>query len=131
MTPTSQSFSLLVRSSPLGGVNHTLALSFVKAALKQGHRINRVFFYQDGVYIGLAQQAPQGQVSLHEQWLALAQEGGFPLQCCIANAVRRGLLDATEAARYDRSATLAAGYELCGLGEMVAAHQDSDRLLTF
>lgn len=125
------SFTLLLRSSPLSGVNHTLALSFVEAVLAQGHQVRRVFFYQDGVYTGLAQQAPQGQSAIHDQWLALATKGNFKLHCCIANAVRRGILDTQEANRYQRPATLAEGYELSGLGELVSAQHDSDRILTF
>lgn len=131
MALTPKTFSLLIRSSPVSGMQHTLALDFVTAALIQGHVIKRVFFYQDGVYVALPQQSPQGQTSINEQWLALAQQGNFPLQCCIANAVRRGLLDEEEAVRYNRPVTLTTGFTLRGLGEMVSAQQDSDRILTF
>lgn len=131
MALSPKTITLLVKSSPLSGVQHTLALDYIRAALAQGHAIKRVFFYQDGVYAGLYQQAPQGQTSVHEQWRLLAQEGEFPLQCCIANAIRRGVLDVQEATRYQCTETLGSGYELAGLGELVAAHHDSDRIVTF
>ena len=127
------SFTLLLTQSPLSGPSHYLALDFASALLSAGHRLDRVFFYQDAVYAGLnGQTAIQGQESLLQAWQSLAHTWSVPLQLCIANALRRGIADAAEQQRYGlTSVTLAEGFELAGLGEMAAACQESDRVIRF
>ncbi len=127
------SFSIVLTQSPALNVSHILALDFASALLSQGHRLKRVFFYQDAVYVGLNGQTPiQGQLSLMQQWLDLAQEYSFPLQLCIANAIRRGLVNSQGQERYQLPATtVAVGYELVGLGELAEACQEDDRVIQF
>lgn len=127
------SFSLLLTQAPSSNVSHFLALDFAKALLQQGHKLERVFFYQDAVYVGLNGQTPiQGQSSLMQLWLSLSHEYGFPLQLCIANAIRRGLVDAKEQERYQLPAqTVAVGFDLTGLGELAEACQENDRVIQF
>lgn len=127
------SFTLLVRTSPFAGVHHQLAQDFVASALRQGHDIRRVFFYQDAVYAALNTLQPvQGQISVTAAWQQLASSGKFPLQVCIANALRRGVADEQEQKRYDLPCvTCANGFELAGLGEMATATADSDRIVEF
>jgi len=49
-----------------------------------------------------------------------------------AAGLRRGVLDAGEAQRYQRpAANLAAGWELSGLGQLHEAAQQADRLVCF
>ncbi|WP_430462533.1 sulfurtransferase complex subunit TusD [Thalassolituus sp. LLYu03] len=125
--------SLLVRSSPFAGDHHYIAMDFIRAAVASGHTIRRVFFYQDAVYAALNSQQPvQGQTPLASQWSELAADAGFPLQVCIANALRRGIADEAEQKRYGLNAlTCAGGFELAGLGEMAEAAADSDRVVEF
>ncbi|UXD87525.1 sulfurtransferase complex subunit TusD [Thalassolituus hydrocarboniclasticus] len=126
-------FSLLMTQSPYSGVSHTLAQEFALSLLAQGHKLQRVFFYQDAVFAALSTQNPvQGQPSVSQQWLALAADHDFPLQVCIANALRRGVIDKAEQQRYNLPTdTLATGFELTGLGEMAEAALDSDRIIDF
>lgn len=126
-------FTLLMTQSPLSGSSHYLALDFARALLAAGHSLQRVFFYQDAVYVGLNGQTPiQGQQPLLQAWQELAAAHKIPLQLCIANALRRGVVDATEQQRYNLPAeTLASGFELAGLGEMASACQESDRVIRF
>tara|TARA_R110000868_G_scaffold111242_11_gene300604 strand:- start:10813 stop:11265 length:453 start_codon:yes stop_codon:yes gene_type:complete len=127
------SFSLLLTESPFPGTSHQQAQDFIRAALALGHQIQRVFFYQDAVLCGNNRiQAPQGQQDVGEQWRQLAKVGQFPLQLCIANSIRRGIVDAQESERYGLSgATIKSGFELAGLGEMADATTNSDRLVEF
>ena len=127
------SFTLLVRTSPFAGANHQIAQDFVSGALAQGHEIRRVFFYQDAVYAALNTMQPvQGQMSVTARWQQLAESGKFPLQVCIANALRRGVTDEQEQKRYNLPCvTCADGFELAGLGEMATAATDSDRIVEF
>lgn len=127
------SFTILIRSAPFASGQHQIALDFLQEVVAQGHRIDRVFFYQDAVYCGLNTLQPiQGQASVTSQWQALAEQFQFPLQLCIANALRRGICNKEEQLRYDLPAvTCAEHFELSGLGEMAEACLKSDRVMEF
>lgn len=127
-----QTASLMITTAPFLGVQHALALRFVRQWLASGNRIKRVFFYGDATLVANANiQPPQGQVSLTEQWAQWAHTSGVPLQVCIANAIRRGLLDQDEAQRYNKAQTLHPAFELVGLGELAAVGMDGDKLVQF
>ena len=132
MTNKPLRYTILVKSSPFGDETNETAAAFVAAVLGSGHEIDRVFFYQDAVFTGSnTLTPPQGQTPHHKHWLELKKQHSIPLQICIANALRRGILDADEARRYDQHQTLHESFELCGLGEMAEAMRNSDRLITF
>ena len=123
--------SIFLNQSPFTFDSHLRAMEFIQKASEE-HDILRVFFYQDAILAGLSNQQPiQGQSSIVELWQTLAQEVNFPLQACIANSLRRGLFDKTEAARYNSTANLADGFALTGLGEMAEAVAESDQLVQF
>lgn len=126
-------FTLFITQSPFVTHSHWQAMDFARAACAGGHVIKRVFFYRDAVFCASDRQTPiQGQKPIHQAWRELAQEAGFPLQVCIANAIRRGLVDAAESHRYEHAGpTLADGFSLSGLGDMAEAMNDSDRIIEF
>ena len=109
------------------------ALLFAQAALAGGHEIVRLFFYQDGVYSAAnSVVTPQDGQDIAQQWRALVSEHQLDGVVCIAAALRRGVLNAEEAARYQRSAVnLDAPWALSGLGQLHDAIQDADRLICF
>ena len=109
------------------------ALLFAQAALAGGHEIVRLFFYQDGVYSAAnSVVTPQDEPDIAQQWRALVSEHQLDGVVCIAAALRRGVLNAEEAARYQRSAVnLDAPWALSGLGQLHDAIQDADRLICF
>ncbi|MGL5995132.1 sulfurtransferase complex subunit TusD [Pseudomonas sp. 06C 126] len=109
------------------------ALLFTQAALAGGHEIVRLFFYQDGVYSAAnSVVTPQDEQDIAQQWRALVSEHQLDGVVCIAAALRRGVLNAEEAARYQRSAVnLDAPWALSGLGQLHDAIQDADRLICF
>ena len=124
------SYTLILTHSPVQYESNLTAQSFVKELISSGEIIDRVFFYQDAVYVGLKSQIPgQGLEASYKGWLDLQATHNFPLQLCIANSLRRGILDETEATRYSQSANLVDGFELSGLGEIAEACQSSDRIL--
>jgi tRNA 2-thiouridine synthesizing protein D len=126
-------FSIIVQAPPVQAQGAETALRFARAVLAAGHRIHRVFFYRDGVHNGTALTCtPQDENSIPAQWQALAAEHDLDLVVCIAAAVRRGLIDESEAGRYGhRHWNLAHGFELSGLGQLVEACLTSDRVVTF
>jgi len=109
------------------------ALQFAQAALAGGHDIVRLFFYQDGVYSAAnSVVTPQDEPDIAQQWCAFVSDHQLDGVVCIAAALRRGVLNAEEAVRYQRSAVnLDAPWALSGLGQLHDAIQDADRLICF
>ena len=109
------------------------ALRFAQAALAQGHEISRLFFYQDGVWVADNHLVtPQDETDLVKQWRAFIQDNQLDAVVCIAAALRRGVLNETEAKRYQREGfSLVEGYDLSGLGQWHDALQQADRSLCF
>jgi len=126
-------FAIAVYGAPASSQAPRSALRFVKAAIAGGHHIHRVFFYHDGVLTANALAvAPQGEADVAAEWGALAQQHGFELGICIAAALRRGVLDEAEAARYERTgANLREPFRILGLGQLIEAAIEADRLVTF
>ena len=127
-------FSLIVVGSPGTHQSAQSAYRFAEAALAGGHGIYRVFFYHDGVHNGSALCAPpQGEVNIPEQWHALAEQYSIDLVVCIASALRRGVLNQEEADRFEKPAANLdePTFDLTGLGQLVDATENSDRLITF
>jgi tRNA 2-thiouridine synthesizing protein D len=75
---------------------------------------------------------PQDEFNLQKAWQRLAQDHHLDLVVCIAAALRRGILDESEAKRYDKqSHNLATEFCISGLGQLVEAAVVSDRLICF
>ncbi len=114
--------ALLVEASPHSRQAAASALRFARAALAAGQRVPRVFFFGDGV---LAARPRATRIADEPdpaaQWSALAAESGVELVVCVAAAQRRGL----------DAAPLAEGFRIGGLGQLIEAALDADRLLTF
>lgn len=125
-------FVLAVHGAPHSSNSGEHAIGFANAAMAQGHRIERVFFYHDGILHGLnSQVTPQGENDLCKAWSELADRG-IELAVCIASAIKRGVINAEEQARYEKtSPTLAPGFELVGLGQLIAGIQHADRYIEF
>lgn len=126
-------FTLIVHAAPIQQQGAETALRFARAALAAGHRIQRVFFYRDGIHNGSRLVSlPPDELNIPHAWQTLAAEHQLDLVVCIAAAVRRGLVDAGEAKRYGHTAdNLAAGFELSGLGQLIDACLSADRVVTF
>ena len=109
------------------------ALRFAQAVLAGGHEIVRLFFYQDGVYSASNNiVAPQDEQDIARQWREWVSQHQLDGVVCIAAALRRGVLNTEEAARYQRSAVnLDAPWALSGLGQLHDAAQAADRLICF
>lgn len=109
------------------------ALLFAQAALAGGHEIVRLFFYQDGVYNAANSiVTPQDEQDLPREWREFVEQHQLDGVVCIAAALRRGVLNADEAQRYQRTAvSVEAPWELSGLGQLHDAVQAADRLICF
>ncbi len=126
-------FGIVVNEGPYQHQSSDSAYQFAKAALAAGHEVFRVFFYHDGVNNGTRLTVPpQDDRNVVERWSELAQEHELDLVLCVAAAQRRGLLDADEAKRNGKDAdNIAPGFRISGLGQLIEAAIQSDRLVTF
>lgn len=126
-------FGVLVNEGPYQHQASDSAYQFVRAALDAGHEVFRVFFYHDGVHNGTRLAVPpQDDRNVVERWSALAEERELDLVLCVAAAQRRGLLDADEAKRHGKDVdNIAPGFRISGLGQLIEAAVQSDRLVTF
>ena len=126
-------FSILVNEGPYTHEAADTAYQFIKAALAKGHEIYRVFFYHDGVNNGTRLTVPpQDDRNIVKRWSELAAQHKLDLVLCIAAAQRRGLMDAAEAKRNGKDAdNLAPGFRISGLGQLIEAGIQADRLVVF
>ncbi|HEC27180.1 MAG TPA: sulfurtransferase complex subunit TusD [Gammaproteobacteria bacterium] len=109
------------------------AYQFTRAALAKGHEIFRVFLYHDGVNNATRLAVPpQDDRNITQQWTKLQKEHDLDLVVCIAAAQRRGLLDEDEARRQGKDANnIAEGFRISGLGQLIEAGIEADRLVVF
>ena len=125
--------SLLVLAPPHGAQAADSAWHYARAAIALGHQLERVFFYDEAVTNGnVLAVMPQDETDRVARWAALAEESGAELVLCIGSALKRGMLDSTEADRHERpAASVHPAFVVSGLGQLVDAGIRSDRLLTF
>lgn len=130
---TTKTFVLNIAGAPYASSAPLSALRFAKAALAAGHKIQRVFFYQEGVTLANGLSCPpQDEINLTKEWQKLAAEHQLELAVCVAAAHKRGIVDAKEAARYGlEHHNLAEGFVLTGLGQLVDGMANADRTVTF
>jgi tRNA 2-thiouridine synthesizing protein D len=126
-------FAVLVNEGPYTHQASDTAYHFVKAALEQGHEVMRVFFYHDGVNNGTRLTTPpQDDRHIVNRWSSLGQEHELDLVVCVAAAQRRGIVDADEQKRNGKDANnIAEGFRISGLGQLIEAGIQADRLVSF
>ena len=126
-------FAIQVNEGPYTHQASDSAYHFTEAALRTGHDRVRVFFYHDGVNNGTRLSVPpQDDRNISERWSALARQHDVELILCVAAAQRRGLLDEDEAKRAGKDANnMAPGFQISGLGQLIDAGIQADRLIVF
>ena len=126
-------FAIMVNEGPYTHQATDSAYQFAKAAIAKGHEVTRVFFYHDGVNNGTRLTVPpQDDRHIVNRWSEIATQHTIDLVICIAAAQRRGLLDDNEAKRQGKDASnIAPGFRISGLGQLVEAGIQSDRLVVF
>lgn len=126
-------FSVHVLVPPYSQQANQTALHFCHAVLRQGHQLLRVFFSGDGVLTATRLGVPpQDEADLYREWVQLSQDHGVELVVCVSACLRRGIVNESEASRYQlNGANLAPQFVIAGLGQLVDAALESDRLVTF
>ena len=126
-------FSVMVNEGPYTHQAADTAYHFIRAVLDAGHEIFRVFFYHDGVHNGTRMTTPpQDDRHIVDRWSELAHDYDIDLVVCVAAAQRRGILDKDEAKRNGKDGdNIAPGFRISGLGQLIEAGIEADRLLVF
>jgi tRNA 2-thiouridine synthesizing protein D len=126
-------FSIVVNEGPYTHQASDTAYHFTKAVLAKGHEVFRVFFYHDGVNNATRLTTPpQDDRNIVNRWSKLAQGSELDMVVCVAAAQRRGIVDDGEAKRNGKDATnMAPGFRISGLGQLIEAGIQSDRIVTF
>ena len=129
----SLSFALLVTGPAYGSQQATSAWQFANALIEKGHRLESVFFYREGVHNANSLVSPASdEFDLVRSWRELSQRHSVALNVCVAAALRRGVMDAQEAERQNRTVdNLQPGFRLSGLGELAQAMLTVDRVIQF
>ena len=115
-------FWILINEGPFTHQASDSAYRFTVAALAKGHEIYRVFFYKDGVNNANKLSDPQtDDRNLVSLWSELSQENDIDLVVCVAAALRRGI----------KEEIVKDGFRISGLGQLVEAGIQADRLVVF
>ena len=126
-------FTVVIHSAPWSHQASSTALRFCEAALRGGHSIRRLFFYYDGVHNTSTLAVPAGdEFDIPAAWQELIRKHDIDAVTCVSSALKRGILDAAEAGRHERdAANLSDTAELSGLGQLIEASSQSDRVINF
>lgn len=101
--------------------------------MSAGHTLDRLFLYGEGVHLASALLTPPSdEPDWSQQWSEFLAEHQISGVACVASALRRGIVDGDEQARYELSANnLRPPFEIAGLGEWVEGNVKSDRVIYF
>ncbi len=125
--------TLAVYAAPYSSQASASAYQYAKAALELGHSLYRIFFYYDGVHNASALCIPpQDEIDIQQCWQNLTEKYQLDVVVCVSSALKRGILNKIEADRYDKPChSMSEEMELSGLGQLVDAGIESDRLISF
>ena len=113
---------ILLKEGPYNHQASDTAYKFAEAAIKKGHTVDAVFFYNDGVNNSTKLiDPPQDDRDIADRWTNLCQKHGVKILTCIAAAKRRGIND---------DVLIDCG-EITGLGNLTDVAIRNDRLITF
>ncbi len=126
-------YTIAIYGAPYSSQAPDTAYNFVQALLARGHNVYRLFFYMDGVHNATnLSTPPQDEPNIPQRWAELIRDHQIDAVVCVAAALRRGLLDSGEASRYEQAASnVNEPFTLSGLGQLIEAGIESDRLITF
>ena len=126
-------FSIVIYAAPYSTESAATALRFAESLIQQGHEIYRLFFFGDGVHnASKLTVVAQDEINLQLQWSKLIEENDIDSVIYVSSALRRGVLDQTEADRHELG--IASAYEsseVAGLGQLIDASLHSDRVVNF
>ena len=114
-------YTISVKASPQDSEATKTAIDLIYELLERKPLIERVFFQHDGALQALA----TGKTAVRQEhplslWKSLADRD-IELAVCISSAAKRGVSETNN--------SLAEGFELVGLGQLISAIEASDRYI--
>ena len=124
---------MVVYAPPYSSEAATSALKFSRAVIAKGHSIYRIFFFSDGVHNANSLTiTPQDEINLQAEWHDLIYEQDIDSVVCVSSGLKRGVIDSKESEnRKLDGGSMMPSSELSGLGQLVDAYSNSDRVLSF
>ena len=114
-------YTISVKASPQDSEATKTVIDLIYELLERKHLIERVFFQHDGALQALSTgETAIGQEHLLSLWKSLA-DLDIELAVCISSAAKRGVSQTSN--------SLADGFELVGLGQLISAIEASDRYI--
>jgi len=126
-------FCIVVYAAPYSSEAAATAFRFTRCLLQSGHQVTRLFFFGDGVLnTNKLAVAPQDEINLQQQWDQLIKSYELDSVACVSSAIKRGIINEQESKRHELDATsLLKSSEIAGLGQLVDAVLNSDRVVNF
>jgi tRNA 2-thiouridine synthesizing protein D len=126
-------YAICILSSPSNSDSFHSSYRFTETLLKAGHQVSGIFFYHESVTVASSILCPpQDDFNAQQSWITLIEQYGLTPTICIAAGLKRGIIDEKEAKRYGKvTFNLEPHFTLGGLGELVSACADADRVITF
>ena len=126
-------FAILVTGPAYGTQQASSALQFSQAVIEQGHTLESVFFYREGVYNANQLTSPASdEFDIVRAWQQLNEQHGVALHICVAASLRRGVTDEEQATQLGLpSYNMQPGFILSGLGALAQASLTCDRTVQF
>jgi tRNA 2-thiouridine synthesizing protein D len=113
-------FALLITAAPFSTQGAETALRFARAAISNGHSIERIFFFRDGVHnASTFTTAPQDENNIPAEWQQFCAAQTIDTVVCVSAALKRGIVDTNT------------NIPIAGLGLLTDAIINADRLVTF
>ncbi|WP_432454740.1 MULTISPECIES: sulfurtransferase complex subunit TusD [unclassified Agarivorans] len=124
-------YALVVTSPLYGRQGSATALNLANAIVQQGHALNTVFFYLEGVSNAIVSALPASdEVDFHQAWLDLKVRANCELLVCSAAAYRRGVVTQQDAQNHGlESWSMSEHFSMSGLAEMSMAMLAADRVV--
>ena len=91
------------------------------------------FFFGDGVHnTSKLTVVAQDDTNWQQQWNKLIELQNLDSVVCVTSAIKRGIIDEAESARHELGAvSLSSSSEISGLGQLIDATINSDRVINF
>tara|TARA_R110000868_G_scaffold38572_13_gene134791 strand:- start:798 stop:1139 length:342 start_codon:yes stop_codon:yes gene_type:complete len=111
-------FCLIISCNPNSSLSYT-ALKFAESIIKLNYQISTIFFLSDGVYHSL--KSNNKEDNFWHDWLKLMTSNNIKLLTCSSANIKRGI-------NIDNHKS---DIKIAGLGELIIAMQESQRVIKF
>lgn len=118
-------FSVAIYADPRSSAAKA-ALEFIRATLVSGHRIYRLFFFNEGARHGAVFDNAEDRGLINQSWAELISQNGLDAVVCVNSAQTHGI-----SINGKTGIPLVQGFVIGGLGQLIDSVVNADRFITF